>query len=35
MAKEAVHISPDDRGFLFADSLYEVIRELFSGPKNI
>ena len=26
MAKEAVCISPDDRGFLFADSLYEVIR---------
>jgi len=26
MEKEAVHISPDDRGFLFADSLYEVIR---------
>jgi len=26
MEKEEVHISPDDRGFLFADSLYEVIR---------
>lgn len=26
MEKKAVHISPDDRGFLFADSLYEVIR---------
>lgn len=26
MEKEAVCISPDDRGFLFADSLYEVIR---------
>ena len=26
MDKEKVRISPDDRGFLFADSLYEVIR---------
>lgn len=26
MDKEAVFISPDDRGFLFADGLYEVIR---------
>lgn len=26
MAKEEVRLSPDDRGFLFADSLYEVIR---------
>ena len=24
--KENVRISPDDRGFLFADGLYEVIR---------
>lgn len=24
--KEDIHISPDDRGFLFADGLYEVIR---------
>ena len=26
MSKEAVCISPDDRGFLFADGVYEVIR---------
>lgn len=26
MPKEEVHISPDDRGFLFADGVYEVIR---------
>jgi len=26
MAKEEVRISPDDRGFLFADGVYEVIR---------
>ncbi|MFV0436263.1 MAG: aminotransferase class IV [Desulfopila sp.] len=26
LAKNEVRISPDDRGFLFADSLYEVIR---------
>lgn len=26
IAKEEVHISPDDRGFLFADGVYEVIR---------
>jgi len=24
--KEEVHISPDDRGFLFADGIYEVVR---------
>jgi len=26
LPREEVHISPDDRGFLFADALYEVIR---------
>jgi D-alanine transaminase len=26
LPKEAVHISPDDRGFLFADGAYEVVR---------
>jgi D-alanine transaminase len=26
MEKDEIHISPDDRGFLFSDSLYEVIR---------
>ena len=26
MPKEDVSLSPDDRGFLFADGLYEVIR---------
>jgi len=26
LEKEEIHISPDDRGFLFADGLYEVIR---------
>ncbi|MEH0023114.1 MAG: aminotransferase class IV [Desulfobacter sp.] len=26
LPKEEIHISPDDRGFLFADGLYEVIR---------
>ncbi len=26
LPKEAIHISPDDRGFLFADGVYEVIR---------
>jgi len=26
ISKEEVHISPDDRGFLFADGAYEVIR---------
>ncbi len=26
LEKENIHISPDDRGFLFADGLYEVIR---------
>jgi len=26
LAKEAVRISPDDRGFLLADGVYEVIR---------
>ncbi|MFO7749792.1 MAG: D-amino-acid transaminase [Desulfobacteraceae bacterium] len=26
MPKKRVHISPDDRGFLFADGVYEVIR---------
>ena len=26
MEKDAIRISPDDRGFLFSDSLYEVIR---------
>jgi len=26
MPKEAIAISPDDRGFLFADGLYEVVR---------
>lgn len=31
LAKEEVRISPDDRGFLFADGVYEVIRSY--GPK--
>ncbi len=26
LAKEEVRISPDDRGFLFADGVYEAIR---------
>jgi D-alanine transaminase len=26
VAKEEAHLSPDDRGFLFADGIYEVIR---------
>ena len=26
VSKEDVKISPDDRGFLFADGVYEVIR---------
>ena len=26
LPKEEIHISPDDRGFLFADGIYEVVR---------
>jgi len=26
LPKEKIRVSPDDRGFLFADALYEVIR---------
>ena len=26
LPKEQIHISPDDRGFLFADGIYEVVR---------
>ena len=39
MDKEQVRISPDDRGFLFGDGLYEVIRSyrgnLFLGDEHI
>lgn len=39
MDKENVRISPDDRGFLFADGLYEVIRSyggrLFRVPQHL
>ena len=39
MPKEAVNISPDDRGFLFGDGLYEVIRSyngyLFKAREHI
>ena len=39
MAKDQVRISPDDRGFLFGDGLYEVIRSyrgnLFLGDEHI
>ena len=39
MPKEGVAISPDDRGFLFADGLYEVMRSyegrIFRAPEHI
>jgi len=37
MDKDKIHISPDDRGFLFADGLYEVFRSYqgyFLGAKD-
>ncbi|MBU0764857.1 MAG: aminotransferase class IV, partial [Bacteroidetes bacterium] len=39
LPKSEVHISPDDRGFLFADGVYEVIRsyhgKLFRAKEHI
>jgi D-alanine transaminase len=39
LPKEDVHISPDDRGFLFADGAYEVVRsyngKLFRLPEHM
>ena len=39
VAKEDIVISPDDRGFLFSDGIYEVIRSyhgrLFKAPEHI
>jgi D-alanine transaminase len=39
LPKEDVHISPDDRGFLFADGAYEVVRsyngKLFRLPEHL
>lgn len=32
LPKDKVHISPDDRGFLFADGIYEVIRIYRGSP---
>lgn len=38
MSKDQVHLSPDDRGFLFADGVYEVIRvyhgQLFQADRH-
>jgi D-alanine transaminase len=37
--RDKIHISPDDRGFLFADGLYEVLRSyegrIFRAPEHI
>jgi D-alanine transaminase len=39
LPKEDVHVSPDDRGFLFADGVYEVVRsyngKLFRLPEHM
>jgi D-alanine transaminase len=32
LRKEEIHISPDDRGFLFADGVYEVVRAYSGKP---
>jgi D-alanine transaminase len=32
LRKEEIHISPDDRGFLFADGVYEVVRAYGGKP---
>ena len=32
LQKEDIHISPDDRGFLFSDGVYEVVRAYGGKP---
>jgi len=32
LQKNDIHISPDDRGFLFSDGVYEVVRAYGAAP---